>query len=388
MKTLGLAYSCTNTYFIMENTMLAAQHLLNTLNQIKEISELDLALCLPDGSTMVSTFDVDETVLKLVVEFGQIDVDTDEHFTLDIPEGYHFFRISVEEDKEYILVTYGEELNVFKLGRMAAGQIRSLMLSQTEEFDRNSFIQNVLLGNMLTVDMHAKAKRLHIEAKPRVVFVIDTGKKSTDYVLEYVKNLSDLKAGDFVTTVDEHSIVLVKDISNITDDREEELEEIAKSLADSIHMEAMVKIRVGYGNAVTQIPDISGSFQEAKMALQVGRVFYAERDTISYSKLGIGRLIYQLPMSLCDMFIKEVFGDTIPDILEDEEAMSTIAKFFENNLNISETARQLYVHRNTLVYRLERIEKAIGLDIRKFDDAMTFRIAIMVLAHVKDIKKQ
>ena len=388
MKTLGLAYSCTNTYFIMENTMLAAQHLLNTLNQIKEISELDLALCLPDGSTMVSTFDVDETVLKLVVEFGQIDVDTDEHFILDIPEGYHFFRISVEEDKEYILVTYGEELNVFKLGRMAAGQIRSLMLSQTEEFDRNSFIQNVLLGNMLTVDMHTKAKRLHIEAKPRVVFVIDTGKKSTDYVLEYVKNLSDLKAGDFVTTVDEHSIVLVKDVSNITDDSEEELEEIAKSLVDSIHMEAMVKIRVGYGNVVTQIPDISGSFQEAKMALQVGRVFYAERDTISYSKLGIGRLIYQLPMSLCDMFIKEVFGDAIPDILEDEEAMSTIAKFFENNLNISETARQLYVHRNTLVYRLERIEKAIGLDIRKFDDAMTFRIAVMVLAHVKDTKKQ
>lgn len=368
--------------------MLAAQHLLNTLNQIKEISELDLALCLPDGSTMVSTFDVDETVLKLVVEFGQIDVDTDEHFTLDIPEGYHFFRISVEDDKEYILVTYGEESNVFKLGRMAAGQIRNLMLSQTEEFDRNSFIQNVLLGNMLTVDMHTKAKRLHIEAKTRVVFVIDTGKKSTDYVLEYVKNLSDLKAGDFVTTVDEHSIVLVKDVSNITDDSEEELEEIAKSLVDSIHMEAMVKVRVGYGNAVTQIPDISGSFQEAKMALQVGRVFYAEKDTISYSKLGIGRLIYQLPMSLCDMFIKEVFGDAIPDILEDEEAMSTIAKFFENNLNISETARQLYVHRNTLVYRLERIEKAIGLDIRKFDDAMTFRIAVMVLAHVKDTKKQ
>ena len=220
-----------------------------------------------------------------------------------------------------------------------------------------------------------------------MVYVIDTGKKSTDAVVEFVKNLSDLRAGDFVTTVDEHSVVLVKDISNITDDREEVLEEIAKSLVDSIHMEAMVKVRIGYGNAVTQIPEISASFQEAKMALQVGRIFYAEKDTISYSKLGIGRLIYQLPMSLCDMFIKEVFGDSIPDILEDEEAMSTIGKFFENNLNISETARQLYVHRNTLVYRLERIEKAIGLDIRKFDDAMTFRIAVMVLAHVKDTKK-
>ena len=152
-------------------------------------------------------------------------------------------------------------------------------------------------------------------------------------------------------------------------------------------MEAMIKIRVGYGNVVEQIPDIAQSYQEAKLALEVGKVFYAERETISYGRLGIGRLIYQLPMSLCDMFIKEVFGDKIPEILEDEESMSTINKFFENNLNISETARQLYVHRNTLVYRLERIEKIIGLDIRKFDDAMTFRIAVMVLAHVKDTMK-
>ena len=149
-------------------------------------------------------------------------------------------------------------------------------------------------------------------------------------------------------------------------------------------MEAMIKVRVGYGNVISQIPEIAESYKEAKLALEVGRVFYAEYDTISYGKLGIGRLIYQLPMSLCDMFIKEVFVDGIPDILDDEEAMSTINKFFENNLNISETARQLYVHRNTLVYRLERIEKAIGLDIRTFDDAMTFRIAVMVIAHMRN----
>jgi len=367
--------------------MLAAQNLLNVLNQIKEISDLDLALCLMDGSLIASTFEVKDKIYDFVIEFGASEADTDEHIGLDVPEGYHFFRILVEEEKEYILVTHGEELNVFKLGKMAANQIKNMMLSQSEDFDRNSFIQNVLLGNMLSMDMHTKAKRLHIEAKPRVAYVIDTGKKSTDYVMEFVKNLSDLRAGDFVTTVDEHSVVLVKDIALIgEEDREDELEEFAKSLVDSIHMEAMVKVRVGYGNVVTQIPDISQSFQEAKMALQVGRIFYAEKDTISYSKLGIGRLIYQLPMSLCDMFIKEVFGDSIPDILEDEEAMSTINKFFENNLNISETARQLYVHRNTLVYRLERIEKAIGLDIRKFDDAMTFRIAVMVLAHIKDAK--
>ena len=368
--------------------MLAAQNLINVLNQIKEISDLELALCLYDGRPVASTFEAEtEEIVDFVEEFAATEADSDEQIEFDVPEGYHFFRIEVEEKKEYILVTQGEELNIFKLGRMAANQIKNMLLSQSEDFDRNQFIQNVLLGNMLTMDIHSKAKRLHIEEKPRVVYVIDTGKKGTDYVVEFVKNLSDLRAGDFVTTVDEHSVVLVKDIALIgEEDREEVLEDFAKSLVDSIHMEAMVKVRVGYGNVVIQIPDISQSFQEAKMALQVGSIFYAEKDTISYSKLGIGRLIYQLPMSLCDMFIKEVFGDSIPEILDDEEAMSTINKFFENNLNISETARQLYVHRNTLVYRLERIEKAIGLDIRKFDDAMTFRIAVMVLAHMKDAK--
>lgn len=117
------------------------------------------------------------------------------------------------------------------------------------------------------------------------------------------------------------------------------------------------------------------------MALEVGKIFYMENDTVSYGNLGIGRLIYQLPISLCEMFLREVFGEDIPDDL-DEETMVTIQKFFENNLNISETARQLYVHRNTLVYRLERIEKALGLDIRTFEDAMLFKIALMVISHM------
>ncbi len=287
--------------------------------------------------------------------------------------------------------TYGLEVALFHSdGKLVVSTTKDFDEEETrvvqiveKDLNRNIFIKDVLLGNLLSVDMHSQAKRLHIEAKPRVCYVIDTGSKSTELVMELVKNLSDLKAGDFVTTVDEHSVVLVKDVSN-EDASEEDLEDIAKGLVDSLHMEAMVKVRVGYGNIVTEISEIAQSFQEAKMALQVGKVFYAEKDTISYGKLGIGRLIYQLPMSLCNMFIKEVFGNEIPEVLEDEEAMSTIAKFFENNLNISETARQLYVHRNTLVYRLERIEKEIGLDIRKFDDAMTFRIAVMVLAHMKD----
>ena len=269
--------------------------------------------------------------------------------------------------------------------QMAVCQIRNLVMSFAEQFDRNNFMQNIILGNMLIVDIYGKAKKHHIQEVPRVVFVIDTGSKNNDMAMELVKNLADIRSKDFVTCVDQHSIVLIKDVSHIKEEEmEERLSKIAGSLADNLHMEAMIRVRVGYGNVVTQLPEIAESYQEARMALEVGRVFYAKYDTISYGKLGIGRLIYQLPMSLCNMFIKEVFGEKIPDILDDEEAMSTINKFFENNLNISETARQLYVHRNTLVYRLERIEKAIGLDIRTFDDAMTFRIAVMVIAHMRD----
>ena len=362
--------------------MLSAQKLLNTLNEIKDITGLELALFQSTGKLVVGT--KCEESENMVAEFAET-----EHLHLSC-EAKNLYKIIIENEVEYILVTFGAIENGVVIGQMAANQIRNLIVSKSEEFDRNVFIQNVLLGNMLAIDMHSKAKKLHIEAKPRVTYVIDTGNKSTDIVMELVKNLSDLRAGDFVTTVDAHSVVLVKDISIFARngqqkeiELEEELEAIAMSFVDSLHMEAMVKVRVGYGNVVTQIQDIAQSYQEAKMALEVGKIFYAEKDTISYGKLGIGRLIYQLPMSLCKMFIKEVFGDQLPEVLEDEEAMSTINKFFENNLNISETARQLYVHRNTLVYRLERIEKEIGLDIRKFDDAMTFRIAVMVLAHVK-----
>ena len=271
------------------------------------------------------------------------------------------------------------------VGRLAVCQIRNLVAAYMEHFDRNNFMQNVLLGNMLVVDMYNKAQKLHIEQSERVVFVIELDGKKDTTAMELVKNLFVTKARDFVTEVDEQSIILIKDTRDMGTD--EELESLAAMIVDNMHAEAMVRVRVGYGNRVKNLQDIARSYQEAKMALEVGRIFYAEKEVIVYRYLGIGRLIYQLPMSLCEMFIHEVFGEEVPDVFS-EETSTTIQKFFENNLNISETARQLYVHRNTLVYRLERMERAIGLDIRRFDDAMTFKIAMMVIAHMQYVKKQ
>ncbi|MGN0415029.1 MAG: PucR family transcriptional regulator [Agathobacter sp.] len=364
--------------------MVSNQKLQNALDEIKQICNMETALYSANGKLTASTreMQLSTELARVVEEFAESLADSQTF------QEYHLYRILVEGETEYILVCQvtGEEELIY--ARMAVCQIRNLAIGFAEQFDRNHFIQNILLGNILMADLIGKAKKYHIPDCPRVVFVIDTGNKNNDLAMELVKNLSDLRSRDFVTSLDQHSVILVKDISHIGEEHaEEELKRIASSLSDSLHMEAMIKVRIGYGNAVNRLSDIAQSYQEARLALEVGRIFYAEYDTISYGKLGIGRLIYQLPMSLCEMFIKEVFGDEIPDILEDEEAMTTTNKFLENNLNISETARQMYVHRNTLVYRLERIEKAIGLDIRTFDDAMTFKIAVMVIAHMKDSKR-
>lgn len=362
--------------------MISNQKLQNALQEVKEITGLGTALFFAKGKLAASTLELKESFEHEVLEFVSSGEDV-----MEVRQ-HEFFRVEVEGETEYVLVVAPVDANSHVFGQMAVCQIRNLALSYAEQFDRSNFIRNVLLGNMLTVDIYSKAKKLHIEPEDRQVFVIDTGNKSSDIAMELVKNLTDMRAGDFVTSVDEHSIVLAKTLAHVEEKkRENYAREIADSLVDNLQMEAMIKVRVGYGNVVHQIPELAVSFQEAKLALEVGRVFYVTDQTISYGKLGIGRLIHQLPMSLCEMYIKEVFGDTIPEILSDEEAMSTIHKFFENNLNISETARQLYVHRNTLVYRLERIQKAIGLDIRNFEDAMMFRIAVMVIAHMRDVNR-
>ena len=162
----------------------------------------------------------------------------------------------------------------------------------------------------------------------------------------------------------------------------DELHHVAETILDMLETEAMIDARVSYGTVVNEIKDVSKSYKEAKMALEVGKIFYAERNIIAYNRLGIGRLIYQLPLPLCKMFIREIFTTVSPDEF-DEETLTTINKFFENNLNVSETSRQLYIHRNTLVYRLDKLQRSTGLDLRVFDDAITFKIALMVVKYMK-----
>lgn len=359
--------------------MVSNHRLQAALAEIKEIARVDLILYTEKGKLTASTCEPREEMTEAVAQFAQSMAES------QMVGRYHFFKIIVEEQLEYVLLVQDKGDESYVVGRLAVCQIRNLVGSYREQFDRNNFMQNVVLGNMLMVDMYNKAKKLHIEQAPRVVYIIDVEGRKDGLVMELVKNLFVSNPRDFVTEVDERSIILIKDVRDRGS--EQELELLAQMIVDNLHSEAMVPVRVGYGGQAEELQDISNSYQEAKMALAVGSVFYAQKDTMSYQRLGIGRLVYQLPLSLCEMFLKEVFGDEIPDVF-DEETLVTIQKFFENNLNISETARQLYVHRNTLVYRLERIEKLLGLDIRTFEDAMLFRIAMMVMSHMEHQKSQ
>ena len=162
---------------------------------------------------------------------------------------------------------------------------------------------------------------------------------------------------------------------------------MAKVIVDTLSMEAMVNVRVAYGTIVQELKEVSRSYKEADMALEVGRVFYGERGVLAYNELGIGRLVHQLPRSLCEMFLKEVLAGNATEMFDDEELI-TVYAFFDNNLNISETARKLFIHRNTLVYRLEKIQRKTGLDVRVFEDALTFKIAVMVEKHLKYLNNQ
>jgi carbohydrate diacid regulator len=355
--------------------MISNQILQNSINELKAITRVDLCILDIDGMTMASTTEDFAVNPDMISSFAVSPADSQEI------QGLHYFKVFDDRQLEYVLVAKGASDDVYMIGKVAACQVQNLIIAYKERFDKNNFIQNLILDNLLLVDIYNRAKKLHIDIEARrVVFMIETKNEKDNNALETVKNIFSSKSKDFITAVDERNIILVKELDVV--ESYEDLEQTANVLVDMLNTEAMTQVRVAYGTIIHEIKEVSKSYKEAKMALDVGKIFYSEKNIVAYNTLGIGRLIYQLPIPLCEMFMKEVFGDNMPDSF-DEETVTTINKFFENNLNVSETSRQLYVHRNTLVYRLEKLQKSTGLDIRIFDDALTFKIAMMVVNYMK-----
>ena len=356
--------------------MISNQILQNTIEGLKGISRIDFCVLDTEGKALATTFEDTWNYESAVLSFVESPADS------QVIQGCQFFKIFDEQQLEYVLLAGGESADGYMLGKIAAFQVQSLLVAYKERFDKDNFIKNLLLDNLLLVDIYNRAKKLHIDTEAkRVIFIIETSHEKDSVALDNVRNLLGGKSRDFVTAVDEKNIIVVKELADKAGSRE--LEKMAKEMMEILRAESEDdKIHIAYGTVVNDIKEVSKSYKEAKLALDVGKIFFDEKDIVAYSTLGIGRLIYQLPIPLCKMFIKEIFEGKSPDEF-DEETLTTINKFFENSLNVSETSRQLYIHRNTLVYRLDKLQKSTGLDLRVFEDAITFKIALMVVQYMK-----
>ncbi len=319
---------------------------------------------------------------------------TNEFVTLDlsdshdifIRDGFTYKPFGSRVKPDYAVFVEGVDDAAAKYASILAITLSNIKQYYDEKYDRNNFIKNVILDNVLPGDIVIKARELHFNAEiSRAVFLIRIISANDISAYDVIQNLFPDKNKDFVFNITENDIVLVKELKSAVDSKD--LEKLARSIADTLSSEFYTRVNVGIGTAVVGVKELARSFKEAQMALEVGKVFDTDKVIVSYDNLGIARLVYHLPTTLCETFLHEVFKRGSIESL-DHETLFTIQRFFENNLNVSETSRQLFVHRNTLVYRIEKFQKSTGLDLRSFDDALTFKIALMVVNYLKYLEQE
>ena len=302
--------------------MISNQVLQTTIDGLKNITRIDICVMDTEGKALATTINNVEEYEDAVMGFVDSPADS------QVLQGYQFFKVFDEHQLEYVILAKGDSDDVYMVGKLAAFQIQNLLVAYKERYDKDNFIKNLLLDNLLLVDIYNRAKKLHIDTTARrLVFLIETKNEKDTGALEIVKGLFASKTKDFITQVDEKNIILVKEVK--PNETYEDMDKTAKVILDMLNTEAMTSVHVSYGTMVN-----------------------------------------------------EIFGDKSPDEF-DEETIATINKFFENSLNVSETSRQLYIHRNTLVYRLDKLQKSTNLDLRVFEDAITFKIALMVVKYMK-----
>lgn len=304
--------------------MISNQILQSTIDGLKGITRIDICVMDTEGKVLASTIENADHYESSVLAFVDSPADS------QAIQGYQFFKVFDEHQLEYVILVKGDSEDVFMIGKIASFQIQNLLVAYKERYDKDNFIKNLLLDNLLLVDIYNRAKKLHIDTEARrVVYIIETKNEKDANALETVRSLFSGKTKDFITAVDEKNIILVKELKQ--NESYEEANKTAKVILDMLNTEAMSKVHVAYGTIVNEIKDVSRSYKEAKMALDVGKIFYSGRNIVAYNNLGIGRLIYQLPMPLCKMFIREIFEGKSPDDFDDE-TLTTINKFFEKQL--------------------------------------------------------
>lgn len=359
--------------------MAIQQILQKYLHDWNRISHFDYCLLNPDNSVYASTTSRRLPSGAKIQDFREQPAVCVSNTTCSM------FKVFYNQECLYILIVWGTKEDVLTIGELAVCQVESLLEAYAEKSDKNTFMQNLLLGKYSEVEAFNRAKKLHIPTSTkRAVFLVETKQDKDENALATIRNIFSSHTKDFITAIDDKGIIIIRELSST--ETYDSLESIALMLVDMLNTEVMTYAWVSYSTIAEDIKDLCNAYKEARTALEIGKIFYSQKTVFSYSKLGIGRLIYHLPIEICELFIDEIFGEEALDSI-DEETLTTIRTFFENNLNLSETSRQLYVHRNTLVYRFEKLQKKIGLDIRTFEDALTFKLAMMVTDYIKYSKQ-
>lgn len=341
----------------------------------KQISGLDFCLLSEDNSVFVATGE------RRIPSAGKLENFRNGDALCTANASCCLYKVMDRDELLYILIVWGSGESTSTIGELAVCQIRSLIEAYSEKNDKNAFMQKLLLGSYSEVETFNRAKKLHISSScQRAVFLVETRQAGDEHALTMIRNIFSARTHDFITSVDDKGIIIVREL--VSTETYENLEATAHMLVDMLGAEAMTQAWVAYSNVANGLRDLANAYKEARMALEIGKIFYSERNVFGYRKLGIGRLIYQLPEEVCEMFIEEIFDGESLEVI-DGETLNIIRTFFENNLNLSETSRQLYVHRNTLVYRFEKIQKRFGLDLRSFEDALTFKIAMLVSGYLR-----
>lgn len=315
--------------------------------------------------------------LSRIGETGFIDRDVElSSFDVKVISGKTFLSLGVQTQSDCAVFVDGDDDQAQRYCRLIAISLSSIKQYFDEKYDKSNFIKNVILDNILQGDIYLKTRELGISNEvPRCVLLIRTQDKNDLTATESLQHLFPDRTKDFIININENDIALIKEVREGNSIKD--LEKLARSIVDTLHTEYYINSLIGIGTIGVGVKELPRSFKEAQIALEVGKVFDTEKTIVTYENLGIARLIYQLPTTLCETFLREIFKKgSIVGL--DHETLFTIQKFFENNLNVSETSRRLFVHRNTLVYRLEKIKKLTGLDLREFDDAIVFKVALMV----------
>lgn len=294
-------------------------------------------------------------------------------------------KIEIDGRLDFVLFFQSTHPDRYKHAELIAISLENAKHYFDEKYDRTNFMKNVLLGNILPGDIAIRAKELRVKNETRrIVFLVRTDKTRELYAYNVIQSLFPNNSRDYVVLLDDQNTVLIKELKDSEDG--EEIYKKARVIIDTLSSELMIRAGIGIGTEADSLREVARSYKDAQTALKIGQIFENEKNIVDYNHLGIGRLIYQLPTTLCRLFLNEVFKEGVLETI-DSETMTTIQKFFENNLNVSETSRQLFIHRNTLVYRLDKIQKITGMDLRRFDDAIYFKVAMMVKKYLDEASR-